>query len=380
MRQAPLRLAILGSTGSLGETVLSVVRACPTRLRVVGLATGTNVERLGEQIHEFHPFMGSFARGAWQRDVAGVKGFRFVSESEMVTHPEVDVVVVASVGKAGLEPTVRAIQAGKRIALGNKETLAMIGSLLPSMARSHGGEVLPLDTETVGVWQLLQGEKAPVRRLILTSSWGPFRSGQLRTHPSPTPEEVATHPARRLGRKRAIDATTLMSKAIQILEAHTLFDIPLDDIVVVYHPENVVRAIVEFDDGNAKALFAPGDPHLAVQSVLLFPERVDTEKVARLSLATLGQLTFQPLDTDQFPVYRLALAAVRGGHTYPAVISAANEVAVDLFLSQQIGFRDISSLLQRAMAAHQVVPHPSLEEIIAADQWARDFMEQQVPE
>ena len=378
MADTPLRLAVLGSTGALGETVLSVVRTFPDSLRVVGLGAGTNVDLLAEQVAEFKPFMAHFARGQWQRDTTDIQDFRFVSDREMVTHPEVDVVVVASVGKVGLEPTLSALQAGKRVALGNQETMAMAGALLTSVAGTQGGEILPLNSETAALWQLLQGETAPVRRLVLTSSYGPARPREGGQVPSMTPEEIAVHVGRRMGRKRTIDATTLMSKAMQVLEAHYLFDIPLDAITVVYHPENVVRAIVEFEDGTSKAHFAPSDPRLAVQSVLLYPERPENELVLRLSLTTVGQLTFRPLDAADFPIFRLALAAARGGNTYPAVVSAANETAVELFLSRSIALGEIATLVERTLAAHQAVPHPSLEAILEADQWARNFVTRQV--
>ena len=378
MTDNSVRLAILGSTGALGETVLSVVRSFPDKLNVVGLGAGTNVDLLAQQIQEFEPFMAHIGKGRWQDSNIDLKDFRFVTDQEMVNHQEVDTVVVASVGKVGLEPTLGALRSGKRVALGNQETMAMAGSLLTDVASKQGSEILPLNAETSAIWQLLKGETSPISRLILTSSYGPARPREAGQVPSMTPEEIAVHVGRRMGRKRSIDATTLMSKAVQVLEAHYLFNIPLDAITVVYHPENIIRAIVEFEDGSSKAHFAPSDPRLAVQTVLLFPERLENELVLRLSLTTAGQLTLRPLDESDFPLFGLAIAAARAGNTYPAVISAANESAVDLFLSQSIGFTDIAPLVERTLAAHQAPSHPVLEDIMDADQWAREFVSRQV--
>ncbi len=379
MPNRPRRIAVLGSTGSLGEAVLSVARAFPDRLSVAGLVAGTNVSVLIDQVREFRPFMASFARTRWPAEAEEFQDVRQVTEVEMATHPEVDVVVVATSGRVGLEPTVAALQAGKTVALGNTETLAMAGPLLRDTADRHHGRIVSLDPETVGLWQVLRDEPEPPHHIIIPASWGPSRA--QRTPPASvlTPDEVASPPSRRLGRKRVIDAMTLMTKAVQAMEAHYMFDVPLEGISVVYHPENVMRAMAEFRDGVAKAVFAPSDPRLAAQTVLLGGERHAGGETFNLNLSTLGRLTFEPLDMEKYPVLQLALEAAKAGGTYPAALSAANSAAVELFLAQQASIRDIPNLLKAVMRAHQPVSHPTLEDIIEADRWAHDFVGRQVP-
>lgn len=372
---------VIGSTGSLGQSVLAVARAFSDRLQVVGLAAGSNVELLARQAAEFQAKMVSYAQGHWGADFPSVRGLRFLTPREMVAAPEVDVVVVASVGKSGLAPAWAALEAGKTVLLGNNEVWLMAGSLLVSHAQTHRGRLLPLDDEPSAVWQCLLGEAGPVRRVYLTSTWGTIRSRQLRQHGPVLPERVVEErSSRRMGKKRAIDATTLVNKATQVAQVHYICGVPVERIQVVYHPESVVRALVEFADGSLKALLAQPDIRLPIQVALSLPQRWPTETVPPLDLLALSKLTFETLEEERFPCYRLAVAAVKGGGTYPAVLSAANERAIDLFLSQQIGFTEMPAIMSRTLDAHRPVSQPTFEDILAADQWARSFAGSQVPE
>jgi len=374
------RLAILGSTGSIGQQTLEVVRAFPDRFQVVGLAAGRNIDSLATQIRQFHPRLVSFADedtpvlpDLVKAILALVAGCHRVPMEEMAGHAEVDLVVVATSGKAGLSPSLAALKAGKSIALANKEVLVMAGELITAEATQHGGEVLPLDSEHSAIWQCLRGEEGDkeVARLLLTASGGPFlrRSGQQLA--AATAEEALEHPTWHMGRKVTIDSATLMNKGMEVIEAHWLFGIPLDSIEVVIHPESVVHSMVEFVDGSIKAQLGIPDMRLPIQYALSYPQRWPNPQLGRLDWKRVSSLSFEPVDMDRFPCLRLAIEAGGKGGTYPVVLSAADEVAVELFLSGDIGFLDIARVVAGSLERHQGTAHPTLEEIMAADAWAR---------
>lgn len=374
------RLAILGSTGSIGQQTLEVVRAFPDRFQVVGLAAGRNIDSLATQIRQFHPRLVSFADedrpvlpDLVKAILALVAGCHRVPMEEMAGHAEVDLVVVATSGKAGLSPSLAALKAGKSIALANKEALVMAGELITAEANQRGGEILPLDSEHSAIWQCLRGEAGgkEVARLLLTASGGPFlrRSGQQLA--AVTAEEALEHPTWHMGRKVTIDSATLMNKGMEVIEAHWLFGIPLDSIEVVIHPESVVHSMVEFVDGSIKAQLGIPDMRLPIQYALSYPQRWPNPQLGRLDWKQVRSLSFEPVDMDRFPCLRLAIEAGGKGGTYPAVLSAADEVAVELFLSGDIGFGDIARVVAGSLERHQGTAHPTLEEIMAADAWAR---------
>jgi 1-deoxy-D-xylulose-5-phosphate reductoisomerase len=289
----------------------------------------------------------------------------------MVCHPDVDVVMMATVGKVGLEPTLAALRQGKTVALSNKEVIVAAGELVMAEARRSKGSLLPVDSEPSAIWQCLRGEDS-VSRLILTASGGPFRECPLDELADVTPEEALKHPTWSMGNKITIDSSTLMNKGFEVIESHHLFDIPYDQIDVVVHPQSAVHSLVEFTDGSIKAQIGPTDMRLPIQYALTYPERWHNGQTPRMGPLAQMQFTFFELDTPRYPCFGLAVDAGKKGGTYPAVLSAADEVAVNLFLERRIGFTDIFKVVERVLDMHTPVYNPSLEEILAADQWARD--------
>ena len=360
------RLAILGSTGSIGVQTLDVVRALPERFAVVGLAAGWNHGLLESQL------AGSGARMAWDRGGGGFRnGARRVSMEDMVTEPDVDLVMVATTGRAGLAPTLAALQAGKQVALANKEVIVMAGELVTETAREHGAALLPVDSEPSAIWQCLRGEELPARKLILTASGGPFRTRPLAEIAGATPDEALAHPTWAMGRKISVDSATLMNKGFEVIECHWLFSVPYERIEVVVHPQSVVHSMVELADGSVKAQLGPPDMRLPIQHALSYPDRLANATLPRFDALDAASLTFEPLDEQRYPCFPLALEAGRLGGTYPAVLSAADEVAVQRFLDGRIGFGDIHGLVAGVLERHETGGDASLEAVLAADDWAR---------
>ncbi len=364
------RLAILGSTGSIGRQTLEIVRTFPQRLEVIALACGTNTSLLREQVAEFKP------RLVCAEQVSGderVPGIDYLSLEEIASHPDVDLVVVATSGKAGLGPTLAAMGAGKTVALANKEVLVMAGEIVTAEAQRHNVEILPIDSEHSAIWQCLRGEQREcISRLILTASGGPFRSSSPSQLAAVTPEEALNHPTWQMGTKVTIDSATLMNKGMEIIEAHWLFDIPFSQIEVVIHPQSVVHSMVEFLDGSTKAQLSLPDMRLPIQYALSYPERWESPFHREADFREISSLDFEAVDLDRFPCLRLAIEAGAKGNTYPAVLSAADEVAVGLFLAKKIGFQDIATLVAKTLDRHEAVSHPSIEDIFTADAWARE--------
>jgi 1-deoxy-D-xylulose-5-phosphate reductoisomerase len=364
------RLAVLGSTGSIGRQTLDIVRALPGRFKIVGLAAGGNTELLQKQVAEFRPELVYYHPGKSRLDT----GCRFLPMTEMAAHPDVDTVVVATSGGSGLEPTLAAIRAGKSIALANKESLVAAGEIIMSEAKANGARIMPVDSEHSAIWQCLEGEKAPPAGIILTASGGPFRgytAGQLA---EVTAEQALKHPSWQMGRKVTIDSATLMNKGLEVIEAHFLFNIPFDSISVIIHPQSIIHSIVEFIDGSCKAQLGCPDMRLPIQYALTYPERRSNPELPRLDWDSISRFDFEPPDTDSFPCLRLAIEAGRRGGTLPAVLCAADEVAVELFLSHRIQFNGIASLIQQVLEEHQAdfVARPTIKDINTADAWARD--------
>jgi 1-deoxy-D-xylulose-5-phosphate reductoisomerase len=371
-------LSILGSTGSVGTNVLRVVEAFPDRFRVIGLAGGSNVERLAEQVARYRPAVVSVATQAAKKALS-----RFVDISSMQvgvgedgmvavsTHVQAQTVVASAVGAVGLVPTYRALEAGKDVALANKETLVMAGELMVARARETGARLLPIDSEHCALHQCLDGRKpAEVRRLVLTASGGPFRN-RREDFGAITPAEALNHPTWSMGKKITIDSATLMNKGLEVIEARWLFDIPGDRVEILIHPQSVVHSMVEFVDGTLLAQLGVTDMRLPIQYALSHPERWPAA-IPGLDLSHALRLEFEPPDLERFPCPRLAYRALERGGTLPAVLNAANEEAVAAFLEGRIPFPAIHDTIAEVMDAHPASAAPSLESVLAADQWARE--------
>ncbi|MDI3280695.1 MAG: 1-deoxy-D-xylulose-5-phosphate reductoisomerase [Bacillota bacterium] len=372
------RIAVLGSTGSIGRQTLEVVAAHPERLQVVALAARRNVRLLEEQVRTFRP-----SRVALQDKAAAAELRTRLSDLEVqvlageegleeVARGPADQVVSALVGAAGLAPTLAALRAGISVALANKESLVMAGGLIKREAERSGAGIIPVDSEHSAIWQSLRGEpREHVRKLILTASGGPF----LRTPPEAMarvrPQEALRHPRWEMGAKITVDSATLMNKGLEVIEAHWLFDQPFERIEVLIHPESIVHSLVEMIDGSVLAQLGRPDMRLPIQYALSYPERWEGRVQPRLDLAAVGALHFEVPDAERFPCLRLAYQAGRLGGTAPAVLNAANEVAVHAFLEERIPFLAIPRVVEHCLERHEVEAAPELEGILGADEWAR---------
>jgi 1-deoxy-D-xylulose-5-phosphate reductoisomerase len=362
------KIAILGSTGSIGQQALDVVRALPDELKVVALTGNKNLKLLEKQIKEFRPKM--FCSSA-KPDVS--YGGQFLPLHEIASHPEVDFVILATVGKAGLSAALAALRAGKTLALASKEVLVMAGEIILREASIHHAQILPVDSEHSAIWQCLQGEETKPQRLLLTASGGPFYHYSQAQLDEVTSEQALRHPVWKMGRKVTIDSATLMNKGLEVIEAHWLFSFPFDSIEILIHPQSIVHSMVEFIDGSLKAQLSWPDMRLPIQYALFYPERRSNPELPRLDWNQINSLDFEPVDYDRFPCLKLAVEAGKSGGTYPAVLCASDEVAVELFLSHRIRFTDIAKTVQRTLEQHRNVSQPSLEDILAADDWAREY-------
>ena len=367
---SPKNVVVLGSTGSIGTQTLAVIRTLPERFRVVGLAAGRNVTLLAEQVREFHPRM------VWADDataLASVAGdATIVGMDAMVREPDVDLVMVATTGLAGLSPTLEALRSGKSVALSNKEVIIMAGELVTRTARENNAPLLPVDSEPSAIWQCLRGEEQPVRRLIVTASGGPFRNRPIDEIANVTPEEALAHPTWVMGRKITVDSATLMNKAFEVIECRWLFSMPFDRIDVTVHAQSVIHSMVEFADGSVKAQMGPPDMRLPIQHALSFPERLSNAEIPTYDPRRYPSLTFEELDSERYPCFAMAVEAGAKGGTYPAVLSAADEEAVHLFLDGRIGFGDIRGVISNVLDRYEPTSgDASLEAVLEADAWAR---------
>ena len=361
------RIAILGSTGSIGRQALDIIRAFPARFQVSGLAAGKNIKLLAQQLEEFKPEM-VFCSIESDFSYQG----KFMPMEEMVSQEDIDLVVVATSGKAGLFPTIAALQAGKTVALANKEVLVAAGDIVTAEANHHGVHILPIDSEHSAIWQCLLGEESQPHRLFLTASGGPFYRYPQSKLDQVTVEQAPHHPVWKMGKKVTIDSATLLNKGLEVIEAHYLFAIPLERIEILIHPQSIIHSIVEFVDGSLKAQLGFPDMRLPIQYALCYPERLPNPDLPRLDLSRGKVLTFEPVDYAQFPCLKLALDAAKSGGTYPAVLCAADEVAVELFLQGKIRFTDIATIVSKALEQHQNIAQPSIEEILAVDEQTRE--------
>ncbi len=370
-------VVLLGSTGSIGTSTLKVVADLPDRLRVVGLAAGRNAGPLLDQIRRFQPEAVCLSDPAAAAELARAVGSRpaVLAGPEglvrLATLPAADIVLIAIVGTAGLQPALAAIRAGKDLAVASKEILVLAGEIVMAEARRHGVRVLPVDSEHSAIFQCLDGRPAAsVRRLWLTASGGPFRQTPKSEFAAITVERALAHPSWVMGRKITIDSATLFNKGLEMIEARWLFDVEMARVGVLVHPQSVVHSMVEFVDGSLLAQLSTPDMCLPIQCALTYPERVPSARV-QTDFTRIGQLTFEAPDEDRFPALRLARRAGTVGGTLPAVLNAANEVAVEAFCARRINFPAITETVARVMDRHQVVEHPTLEQLLEADAWAR---------
>jgi len=372
-------ISLLGSTGSIGRNVLAVIRQFPDRFRIAGLAAGRNIGLLKEQIVEFKPQCISVADEGLARRLAEVlpAGFQerifwgLEGNRRVATIAEADMVVTAVVGSVGLLPTLDAIEAGKDIGLANKETLVMAGCLVMESVRRHGVQLLPIDSEHSAIFQALEaGRRQDVGRIILTASGGPFRDWEKEDLLSVTPEQALAHPNWDMGPKISIDSATLMNKGLEVIEARWLFDVGLDQIGVVVHPQSIVHSLVEYIDGSVVAQLGVPDMRIPIAYALSYPERLGLG-LSRLSLSQCGDLSFDKPDYDRFPALRLAFAALEHGGVQPAVLNAANEVAVEGFLAGRIDFVDIAVVVAATLDKSVNGDDMDLQAILDADQQAR---------
>lgn len=372
------RVVLLGSTGSIGVSTTKVADDLPDRVRLVGLAAGHNSELLFKQTLKYRPEAISIADPAKAGELQTALGTSTRVHSgeegliELATLPSADIVLIAIVGTAGLKPALAALREGKDIAVASKEILVMAGETVMREARKYGGRVLAVDSEHSAIFQCLDGKPpSDVRNLWLTASGGPFRCVPREEFAGITVERALKHPSWVMGRKITIDSATLFNKGLEMIEARWLFDIEMGRVRVVVHPQSIVHSMVEFVDGSMLAQMSSPDMCLPIQYALTYPERIASDRV-QTNLAKLGQLTFEEPDGERFPALGLARQAGEMGGTLPAVLNAANEVAVDSFLNGRSSFPQISEIVAGVMGRHKVVAHPALEEIFEADRWARE--------
>jgi 1-deoxy-D-xylulose-5-phosphate reductoisomerase len=371
-------VVLLGSTGSIGTSTIKVADDLPDRIRLIGLAAGNNSELLLEQTRKHQPKAISIWNPAKAQELRNTLGTSTEVSSgpegliKLATLPGADIVLIAIVGTAGLQPALAAIRAGKDIAVASKEILVMAGEIVMREARNYGVNVLAVDSEHSAIFQCLDGKPGKsVRRLWLTASGGPFRKTPKEEFAAITVERALKHPSWVMGRKITIDSATLFNKGLEMIEARWLFDVGMERVSVVVHPQSIVHSMVEFVDGCMLAQLSTPDMCLPIQYALTYPERASSERV-QTSLAKLGTLTFEEPDPGRFPALNLARRAGEVGGTLPAVFNAANEKAVEAFLAGRINFPAISEAVARVMEAHQVVSQPGLDQILAADNWARE--------
>jgi len=374
------RLTVLGSTGSIGVNALKVVEAHPEAYRIVGLGAGSNIDLLEDQIDRFQPSVVAVRdtrlAGTLKARLGGRAKTKVLSGMEglvyAATLDQADTVLTAVTGSAGLAPTYAAIQAGKEIALANKETMVMAGPLVMEEARKRQVSILPVDSEHSAILQSLQGHpREDVKRVILTASGGPFLDLPIEALASVTPEQALKHPNWNMGRKITIDSATLMNKGLEVIEAKWLFGLSVDQIWVLVHPQSIVHSMVEYKDGSVLAQLGVPDMMTPISYALSYPHHVETH-LPSLKLEEVGTLTFARPDLGKFKCLDLAFEAARIGGSMPAVLNAANEEAVDLFLNRGIGFLDIPAVIGKTMESHRPFPVDSIEKVMEADGWARE--------
>ena len=376
------RISILGSTGSIGKQTLDVVRQHKDKFEVVAISANSSVDLLLEQIKEFKPkYVAVYDRlsaiklkSMIPSDInievlSGMEGLKAISSLD-----EIDVLLTAIVGMIGLVPTLEAIKKGKDIALANKETLVCAGNLVMNEAKKYGVSILPVDSEHSAIFQCLNGEKnKEIEKIILTASGGPFRGKKKEDLLNVTKNQALKHPNWSMGRKISIDSSTLMNKGLEVIEAKWLFDVEHNQIDVVVHPQSIIHSMVQFIDSSVIAQLGCPDMRLPIQYALSYPDRIECD-FERLNLAKIATLTFEQPDMDTFPCLKLAYDTLKMGGTYSAVLNSANDVLVNEFLEDKIGFYDIPYYIEKTLEAHNSISEPTVEDILEIDRWTREFV------
>lgn len=362
------KLAILGSTGSIGCQTLEVVRLFGDRFEITCLAAGNNIKDFSTQVAEFQP------RFTFCNDNTAVSGRDgHLSLEEMASHPDIDLVIIATSGMRGLQPTLAAIQSGKTVAIANKETLVMAGEIIIGLAAQHKATILPIDSEHSAIWQCLIGENSEVRRLLLTASGGPFLDQPQSKLEDVTVKQALSHPTWKMGKKVTVDSATLFNKGMEAIEARWLFNIPYERIEILIHRQSIIHSMVEFVDKSIKAQLSMPDMRLPIQYALLYPERINNQLLSSIDFSLIRELTFEQVNYDQFPCLKLALEAAKMGASYPIALCASDEIAVQLFLENKIKFTDIARIIGNVLNSHKPSQCSGLEDILYMDALARQI-------
>ncbi len=373
------KITVLGSTGSIGISALDIIEKNPERFYVVALAAGDNIKLLIKQVEKFHPqiiyvktkekaaiLKSGFKSNCNLEVLYGKEGIK-----EVASFPEADIVISAISGAAGLMPTLAAIEAGKDVALANKETMVIAGEIVTRVSKKKGVKILPVDSEHSAIFQCLEGQKSDfLKKIILTASGGPFRTMTKNQLQRVKPKQALKHPNWKMGKKITIDSASLMNKGLEVIEAKWLFDVQISQIDVLVHPQSIVHSMVEFIDGSILAQMGIPDMRIPIAYALSYPERIENS-LPPLNFIKSGKMEFMKPDTKIFPCLKLAYDAGEAGGTNPAVLNAANEVAVEEFINGKIKFTNIPKIIEKVLSLHDAVNEPSLEEIIQADRWAR---------
>jgi len=374
------KLSILGSTGSIGENTLLVADNLGEQIDILYLSANRNVERLIEQAQKYYPKTvaivdeeaGKKVTGALNGQIEVLTGREGLLE--LAGRDDVDIVMNGLVGSAGMEPTLRSVEAGVDVALSNKESLVMAGSIINEAKQKSGAKIFPVDSEHSAIWQCLAGEDmADVRKIILTGSGGPFRTKNVETFINITPKEALNHPNWDMGNKITIDSATMMNKGLEVIETYWLFGLKADEIDIVVHPQSIIHSMVEFADRSIKAQLGVPDMKIPIQYALTYP-RHSAAQWEELDFIKTGQLTFEAPDLEKFPCIKLAYEALRAGGSTPAVLNVANEQAVYNFLDGEIKFTDIPAIIEKACAEHHYIAEPTLEDLLELEIWATDFV------
>tara|TARA_Y100000780_G_scaffold232482_1_gene264464 strand:+ start:5293 stop:6438 length:1146 start_codon:yes stop_codon:yes gene_type:complete len=374
------KLSILGSTGSIGENTLLVADNLGEQIDILYLSANRNVERLIDQAQNYHPKAvaivdeeaGKEVTGALNNQIEVLTGREGLLE--LAGRDDVDIVMNGLVGSAGMEPTLRSVEAGVDVALSNKESLVMAGSIIDEAKQRSGAKIFPVDSEHSAIWQCLAGEDmADVRKIILTGSGGPFRTKNVETFINITPKEALNHPNWDMGNKITIDSATMMNKGLEVIETYWLFGLKADEIDIVVHPQSIIHSMVEFADRSIKAQLGVPDMKIPIQYALTYP-RHSAAQWEELDFIKTGQLTFEAPDLEKFPCIKLAYEALRAGGSTPAVLNVANEQAVYNFLDGEIKFTEIPAIIEKACAEHHYIAEPTLEDLLELEIWATNFV------
>jgi 1-deoxy-D-xylulose-5-phosphate reductoisomerase len=359
------KVVILGSTGSVGTQCLEIIRRFPSNFSVLGLSAGKNLKLLKEQIQEFNPQYYSILDSEEK-----IENSKKISLEQMSSLLEADLVVMALSGSIGLRPMFEAINSGKVIILANKESIVMAGKFLVNKAKLTGASILPVDSEPSAIWQCMIGEEKNVSRLILTASGGALRDYSSKDLKKISPELVLNHPTWNMGAKITVDSATLLNKAFEVIEASNLFSISIDNIDVLIHPESIVHSLVQFVDGNLKALLSFPDMRFPIQYAMFYPDRKSNIDLPKCDLSEISELRFSKVPKDQYPLFNLAMSIADDESTLMSVLIGADEAAVDLFIAKKIDFSDMYYLIEKTIYSHTSINNPSLEEMEKSSKWA----------